>query len=125
MTGIVGLVGFIKKLREAYDPAEHDILNPELHGLHYFYKAMLMVYEMQPVNVMSWSPEDIASAMRGATLQYNENFAMDMGEQLLSKNKEVAVQDLLAKIYWLYTHGDGDAVYTELLGFYQSAGSCE
>lgn len=125
MTQIVGLVGFIRQTREAYDPAAHDILNPEIHGLHHFYKAMLMAYEMQPVNVMSWSPEDIAAAMRGATLQYDENFAMDMVGQLLSKNKEVVVQDLLAKIYWLYTNGDDDSVNTALLGFYNSAGNGE
>lgn len=122
MTEIVGLVGFIRKIREAYDPAEHEILNPELHGLHHFYKAMLMMYEMQPVNVMSWKPADIAAAMRGVTLRDDENFVMSLVEQLLSKNKESSVQDLLSKIYWLYRNSDSNAVDAELLDFYKAVG---
>lgn len=123
MTEIVGLVGFIRRIRESYDPADHDILKPELHGLHHFYKAMLMMYEMQPVDVMTWSPVDIAAAMRGVTLRDDENFLMSLVEQLLYKNKEASVQELLSKIYWLYRNRDGNAVDTELLGFYQSAGA--
>lgn len=123
MTEIVGLVGFIRKIRESYDPAEHEILNPEMHGLHHFYQAMLMMYEMQPVNVMTWSPVDIAAAMRGVTLQHDENFVMSFVEQLLSKNKEASVQDLLSKVYWLYRNSNSSAVDVELLGFYQSTGA--
>lgn len=125
MTEIVGLVGFIRKIRESYDPAEHEILNPELHGLHHFYKAMLMMYEMQPVNVMSWKPADIAAAMRGVTLRDDENFVMSLVEQLLSKNKESSVQDLLSKVYWLYRNSDSDAVDAELLHFYKVVGGRE
>ena len=125
MTAIVGLIGFIRQIREAYDPAAHGILNPEINGLHHFYKAMLMMYEMQPVNVMAWSPEDIAAAMRGATLQYDEDFTMAIAEKLIAKNRESCVQDLLSKIYWLFQNRDGEAVFTELLGFYKSAGTGE
>jgi len=125
VTAIVGLIGFIRQIREDYDPAAHDIINPEINGLHHFYKAMLMMYEMQPVNVMSWSPEDIAAAMRGATLQYDEDFAMAIAERLIAKNRESGVQDLLSKIYWLFQNRDGEAVFTELLGFYKSAGTGE
>jgi len=120
MTQIVGLVGFIKRIRESYDPADHDILKPELHGLHHYYKAMLMMYETQPVNVIPWKPDDIAAAMRGVTLQHDENFVMSLVEQLLLNNKEASTQDLLSKVYWLYRNRDGNSVDAELLGFYQS-----
>lgn len=125
MTQIVGLVGFIRRIRESYDPADHEILNSELHGLHHFYKAMLMMYEMQPVNVMSWKPADIAAAMRGVTLRDDENFVMSLVEQLLSKNKESSVQDLLSKVYWLYRNSDSNAVDAELLDFYKVVGGQE
>ena len=125
MTQIMGLVGFIRRIRESYDPADHEILNPELHGLHHFYKAMLMMYEMQPVNVMSWKPADIAAAMRGATLRDDENFVMSLVEQLLSKNKESSVQDLLSKVYWLYRNSDSNSVDAELFGFYKVVGGQE
>lgn len=119
MTEIVGLIGFIRRIRESYDPADHEILNPELVGLHYFYKSMLMSYELRAGSTMSWNPTDIAMMLRGVTLQHDTNFAMSLVSNIITHNREASIQDLLSKAYWLCRNRDGDAVYQELLDFYE------
>lgn len=119
MTQIVGLVRFIRRTREAYDPAEQNLLHPEDQGLHYFYKAMLMMYETKP---KPWSPEDVALALCGATLQEDENFAMALVDGLITNNREASVQEFLSKAYWLYRNNEIESLNEKLLTFYKSAG---
>lgn len=125
MTNIVGLVGFIRKLREAHDPVKFPILNPKHQGVHYFFEAVRIMYDMQPVNMMHWNPNAVETMLRGKTFRDDIGFAMMLVDSLLSSNREQCVQDLLAKVYWLCQHADGDAVYTELLGFYERVGTEE
>jgi hypothetical protein len=106
-----------KRLRRDCEQGEYYIIDGQLSGLHYLFKALKSAAYLESQGG-SWTSEVIHALCRGQTLQHDTYFVDSLFFELLEWNSESEIQDLLSKSYWNFINSDAEAFYNLLCNFY-------